>query len=41
MEERSAPSPLQNEKRRSIKSDILKVLFPDIGKITNPSEAKE
>ena len=31
-----APSLLQKEKRRSAKSDVLKVLFPDIGKITNP-----
>ena len=35
MGERSAPSPLQKEKRGSAKSDASKVLFPDIGKITN------
>ena len=35
MGERSAPSPLQKEKRGSAKSDVPKVLFPDIGKITN------
>ena len=29
------PSLLQKEKRRSAKSDVSKVLFPDIGKITN------
>ena len=29
------PVLLQKEKRRSVKSDVLKVLFPDIGKITN------
>ena len=34
--ESKAPSLLQKEKRRSAKSDVLKVLFPDIGKITNP-----
>ena len=30
-----APSLLQKEKRGSAKSDVPKVLFPDIGKITN------
>ena len=34
--ESGAPSLLQKEKRRSAKSDVSKVLFPDIGKITNP-----
>ena len=34
--ESEAPSLLQKKKRRSAKSDVLKVLFPDIGKITNP-----
>ena len=34
--ERGAPSLLQKEKRESAKSDVSKVLFPDIGKITNP-----
>ena len=29
------PSLLQKEKRWSAKSDVSKVLFPDIGKITN------
>ena len=29
------PSLLQKENRRSGKSDVSKVLFPDIGKITN------
>ena len=38
MGERRAPSLLQNEKRGSAKSDVLKVLFPDLGKITNQSE---
>ena len=38
MGERSAPSPFQKEKRGSAKSDISKVLFPDIGKITNQTE---
>ena len=35
VEESGAPSLLQKEKRRSAKSDVSKVLFPDIGKITN------
>ena len=35
MGERSVPPPFQKEKRGSAKSDISKVLFPDIGKITN------
>ena len=35
MGERSAPSPFQKDKRGSAKSDVSKVLFPDIGKITN------
>ena len=35
MGERSAPPPFQKEKRGSAKSDVSKVLFPDIGKITN------
>ena len=30
-----ANSLLQKEKRRSAKSEVSKVLFPDIGKITN------
>ena len=34
--ESEAPSQLQKEKRGSAKSDVSKVLFPDIGKITNP-----
>ena len=34
--ENSPPSRFLKEKRRSAKSDVLKVLFPDIGKITNP-----
>ena len=33
--ESGAPSLPQKEKRRSAKFDISKVLFPDIGKITN------
>ena len=33
--ESGAPSLLQKEKRRSAKSEVSKVLFPDIGKITN------
>ena len=37
MGERSAPSPFQKEKHWSAKSDVSKVLFPDIGKITNRS----
>ena len=35
MGESEAPSLLQKEVRRSAKSDVSKVLFPDIGKITN------
>ena len=35
MGERSAPSLLHKKKRGSAKSDISKVLFPGIGKITN------
>ena len=34
---RSAPSLLQKKKRGSAKSNVSKVLFPDIGKITNLS----
>ena len=33
--ESEAPSLFQKEKRRSAKSDVSKVIFPDIGKITN------
>ena len=33
--ESSPPSWFLKEKRRSAKSDVSKVLFPDIGKITN------
>ena len=33
--ESETPSLLQKEKRRSAKSDVSNVLFPDIGKITN------
>ena len=33
--ESGAPSRLQKENRRSAKFDVSKVLFPDIGKITN------
>ena len=33
--ESGAPSLLQKEKRRPAKSEVSKVLFPDIGKITN------
>ena len=33
--ENSPPSRFLKEKRRSAKSDVSKVLFPDIGKITN------
>ena len=33
--ESSAPLLRQKEKRGSAKSDVSKVLFPDIGKITN------
>ena len=36
MEESSAPSLLQEKKRGSAKSDVSKVLYPDIGKIANP-----
>ena len=40
--ETGAPSLLQKEKRRSAKSNVLKVLYPDIGKNTNlVSKAKE
>ena len=35
MEEGKAPSLPQKEKRGSAKSDVSKVLFPGIGKITN------
>ena len=35
MGERRAPSLLQREKCGSVKSYVLQVLFPDIGKITN------
>ena len=35
LEESGAPSLLQKEKRRSAKSEVSKVLFPDIGKINN------
>ena len=35
MGESETLSLLQKEKRRSAKSDVSKVLFPDIGKITN------
>ena len=33
--ENTPPSLFLDEKRRSAKSDVSKVLFPDIGKITN------
>ena len=33
--ENGAPSLLQKEKHRSAKYEVSKVLFPDIGKITN------
>ena len=36
MGESSAPSLLQEKKRGSAKSDVSKVLYPDIGKIANP-----
>ena len=39
--ESEVPSLLQKEKRRSAKFDVLKVLFPDIGKITNPNAKLE
>ena len=39
--ESGGPSLLQKEKRRSAKFDISKVLFPDIGKITNVLLRKE
>ena len=35
MRESETPSLLQKGKRRSAKSDVSNVLFPDIGKITN------
>ena len=35
VDENSSPSRFLKEKRRSAKSDVSKVLFPDIGKITN------
>ena len=35
MGESEGPSQIQKEKRRSAKSDVLKVLFPDMEKITN------
>ena len=38
--ESGAPSLLQKEKRRSAKSDVSKVLFSDIGKITNRKKRK-
>ena len=38
--ESGAPSLLQKEKRRSAKFDVSKVLFPDIGKVTNLYEWK-
>ena len=38
--ESGAPSRLQKENRRSAKFDVSKVLFPDIGKITNLYEWK-
>ena len=34
-ESEAQPSPLQKEKRGSAKSDVSKMSFPDIGKITN------
>ena len=34
MEENSSPLRFLKEKRRSAKSDVSKMLFPDIGKIT-------
>ena len=34
MGEGETPWLLQKEKRRSVKSDVSEVLFPDIGKIT-------
>ena len=36
--ENSPPSRFLKEKRRSAKSDVSKVLFPDTGKITNPTQ---
>ena len=33
--ESETPSLLQKEKRRSAKSDVSKVLFPELAKITN------
>ena len=38
--ENSPPSRFLKEKRRSAKSDISKVLFPDIGKINNRPRKK-
>ena len=35
MGESGLPTLLQKEQRKSVKSDVPKVLFPDIGKITN------
>ena len=35
--ENSPPSRFLKQKHRSAKSDVLKVLFPDTGKITNPT----
>ena len=35
MRENTPPSRFLKEKRQSAKSDVSKVLFPDIGKITN------
>ena len=39
--ESEVPSLLQKEKRRSSKSGVSKVLFPDIGKITNRGKKRE
>ena len=35
MGEREAPTILQKEKSGSVKSDVLKVLFPGVGEVTN------
>ena len=35
MEEKMAPSLLQKKKGESLKSDVSKLFFPDIGKTTN------
>ena len=41
MGENGGPSLRQKEKRRSAKSDVSKVSFPDTGKITNQEKQEE